>query len=60
MLKGLWRSTIGKPCVGKRHARFDEGALETYRHNGGAPGPYSTSAMIHSLYPLLAGTCQPW
>lgn len=30
MLKSLWRSVIGKPCVGKSQARFDEGPLETY------------------------------
>ena len=29
---------IGKPCDGERHARFDEGAMEKYRVQGGSTG----------------------
>ena len=44
MLKSLWRIAIGKPCVGKLQARFDEGAVETC-----GKIPWRATALLYSV-----------
>ena len=48
-LKSLWRAAIGKPCVGERHARFDEGLLETCGEIRGAPATYSVIQILRPV-----------